>query len=1314
MLKKIAELSRKGKIITGIVSASVVVGGTVGVCLGTGIFSDKEIASAEIETIETEWPECFQVEEYKEPAFVDHANRKNHAFNVADFGKQGSNGWFYRYGKANKPHKSKQIEDFNKEAYKQIGVTGLEVKKDFIQPGEKEAAILEWRAAEAGKVHVMTTYVKNVNGDKNPSYPDGVTVSIYKGEELLETHPVDVKTDAEVLMESDIPELDVEDGESIYFVVNANANNAYDGGLLYAAIVDSKEQPADAVSTTKREDNNANYSKDFGAQGSNGWSYRYGKSVKDAKLVSSKTENGYMNYTSPNLEIGQGFIHPSINDNAIICWEPKNAGPIEIRGTYTKFEQHDGNKNWPDGVTVSLYLNEKLLTEQKVDVFESKENKITFHQKNLQVKKSDKLYFVVNANKNASYDGGAFDIAIIDRNGMLNENSIAIDESETRQNVANVKDDFGEQGTNGWFYQEGYQDEPFGAYNMGGYTKDEKYFDASYLEIKRDFVNTGESGKSAVIKWKVAQDGDIGIDAAYTKLKNEDKNPSWPDGTRVTIYHNNTKLVQEEFEPNVNKEITKDLSVKSVRVSKGDYITMVVNGKANNAYDGGKYKFAIRSLSKPVGNTENNVEIPNDANRTNDAAVFSDFGEQGKNGWFYQYGYNTDPFFAVNVEKYEKGDKYFTKDGIEIKRDFIMPSTKDKSANVKWKVAQDGTINVYLKYTKLKNEDKNPSWPDGVVVSLMHNGTQLKSESFEPKTDAEVTKDLSVRKLKVAKGDYITMIVNGKDNTAYDGGLYSFVIENADKVEAARVNTSDTNRANLENDFGEQGSNGWYYLEGESVNNATLLAQKTDDKLGYVSVKDNGLEMKKDFVQPGSKNHAMYQWVVAKDGNIDLAGSYTKFGHQDGNLSWPDGTILKVYHNSNLLKEETVAVKQGDGNNNTKSIDFSDVAVKKGDYITFEIDARSNNAWDGGRLAVQILPHSDEKVLFIPDSDNCGDLFADFGEQGNKGWYYGFGTSSSDFDFADYNNGEYVSVKKENLLLKKDGVHPSANAAAIYRWIAGADGKIYLDGAYYKSRNENAEDNAPDGVKVEIFVNGTLVQGASYDVPVSKTEEKVQKIKISDVEVKRGDNVDFIVSAKNNAGWDYGKLEMKISDAPIETPDTPEEPDKPDEDGTKRVNSANLAMDFGAQGSNGWYYGMCDWDGNNFSELPFDAPNNRYFNFGKPELKADFVEPGNGRNAAYKWIAAADGSIRITGKYVKFANSEDPNATGVCFRIRQNKAEKLYTDSGIKGANITSEVESLIDLILDVKKDDEILFTLDPEGNDSWDGGRLEINIGAN
>ena len=155
--------------------------------------------------------------------------------------------------------------------------------------------------------------------------------------------------------------------------------------------------------------------------------------------------------------------------------------------------------------------------------------------------------------------------------------------------------------------------------------EEERYIDSRDLEIKRDFVNPGK-GKSAVIKWKVAQNGTIRIDASYTKLKNEDKNPDWPDGTRVTLYHNGTVLVQQDFDAELN-EVTKRLDVAGLDVAKDDYISMVINCKENNAYDAGLYEFSIKGLSALTGQTERDV-INWDKGRSNNASLQDDFGKR--------------------------------------------------------------------------------------------------------------------------------------------------------------------------------------------------------------------------------------------------------------------------------------------------------------------------------------------------------------------------------------------------------------------------------------------------------------------------------------------------------------------------------------------------------------------------------------------------------------------------------------------------------------------------------------------------------------
>ena len=1470
----------------------------IGVFAGVLAFFIAKPSNAKvIDLLEKGWPTELDGEKYDEPEFVDDENRTNNAFNVADFGDQGNNGWFYRYGSALKPQKSKRLEGFDGEKYYEPGETGLEVKSNFIHTAESSAPILEWRAAEKGDVNIKLTYVKNANKDKNPSYPDGVTIYAYKGQETLGRYAVDIKEDSEEVLEEEISNVSVEELESLYFVVDPNMNNAYDGGSLYVAISDVNATGPSEKKDSKRTDNNASSVDDFGKQGSNGWTYRYGKSVEESELVSTEKDGEYLNTTSPNLQISQGFIHPAINDDAILGWQPYKDGKVELRMKYTKFEQNDGDPSWPDGVTVSVYKNGEKLYSENVPAPSEGEKTVSYRNKKLSVKKSDHLYFVVNANGNSSYDGGSFDISILDRNNAKTEADVAVEELDTRQNYADTKYDFGKQGNNGWYYEECYENEINDVYLMTGFEEDEdRYFDKSYLEIKRDFINPGK-GKSAVVKWKVAQDGQIRIDASYTKLKNEDKNPSWPDGTKVSIYHNSTVLTSKEFAPNRNKEVTERLDVESVDVKKGDYITMVVNPKENNAYDGGKYQFSIRGLSPLVGQTENDVAAT--AGRTNNASAIDDFGAQGNNGWYYQSGYNLNPYNAVNVERMEGNEKYLTSDGIEIKCDYIMPANKGRSANVKWVAAQDGKVNIYADYLKLKNEDKNPSWPDGVTVYLMHNNEVLRTADFEPLVNEEVKKDLSVQGVDVKAGDTLTLMVDGRENTAYDGGKYTFSIEDAEVKTAEMKNDSDSNSASLSADFGEQGENGWYYMEGRSLEQAEILEQKSADGFGYISTKHKDLELKKDYVHPARDSKAIYRWVAAKNGNIDVVGSYTKYGQVDKNPSWPDGVKVVIYKNGEVLYSEDVEAFYGDGNDNEKPFTLSNISVAKGDMISFMIDAKENAAYDGGKLVVDIYD-LDKVAPTDPEPEITGrtnktNLAEAFGEQGNDGWHYLEGRSLDRAELLEKKTEDglgYVSSKHSGLEMKKDYVHPSKDSKAIYQWTVARDGEIDIYGSYLKFGQMDNNPSWPDGVKLTIYQNDTVLLDQDVSVYYGEGQDHDVPFELQKVAVTKGDRISFVIDAKDKEAYDGGRLAVDIYDLNEEVPEEPvEEPDgrenktnladsfgeqgndgwhylegrsldraealeqkTPDglgylsakydglemkkdyvhpskdakaiyqwtvakdgeiditgsyvkfgqmdnnpswPDGVKftiyqngnvlfdsdvtayygdgndheipfalqkvavtkgdkisfvidakdnsaydggrlsaeihefgaiitpepqpeptpelqpeRTNNTNLKESFGQQGNDGWYYGMCDWNGAHFELLGFDEDNNRYYNNGKPELKPDFVEPGNGRAAAYKWVAAEDGTIQVKGSYTKFANAADPFANGTCMRIVINGEERKWM-GGITQGNFADERVLDFDEVYEVKKGDEIIFLVDCDANDSYDGGRLEVDISS-
>ena len=1309
--KKSPRLSPKARwIAIGCVLALVLGLGAAALLGAFGGSGSRQGAVQGVELCAATWPGAFEPEHYEEPPYTEDPTRTNNAFNVKDFGEQGKNGWFYRYGDAKKPLRSRQIERFDGEVYSQMGANGLEIKSSFLHTSGEFSPILEWRAAQKGQVNVMLTYLKNVNGDANPGYPDGVQLLVYKGGELLKLENAPISTTEELLTEIHLEALDVEQGESLYFVVSPRSNNAYDGGSLYIDIRDVNTPFPEAEAEAGRQDNNANSQQDFGVQGSNGWCYLCGPDAAGLRAVSHESnEGGYIDSRSPSLTVSQGFIHPSLNNNAGLSWTPAVDGDVDLRVNYSKFEQHDGNPDFPDGVKVKVYLNDQLLHEEHVDAPDQGENRMAFRAPRLAVTTKDRLYFLVDAEGNASYDGGAFDITVIDVNGAQTEADVKVKTVETRQNFANAVTDFGPQGSNGWFFQSGWADEPFDAYNMTDFDqKEDRYFHSSWLEIKRDYVNPGEHGRSAVIKWKVAQTGIVSVKAAYTKLKNEDKNPAWPDGTRVSLYHNGTLLHQEYFEPDTENAVTKRLDVESLSVKKNDYITMVINGLNNIAYDGGNYEFSISSLSGLAGKTEQDVAAK-PKNRDNFASTKDDFGKQGQNGWYYQFGYGLDPFMAANVEKLENGERYVMSDGLEIKKDYIVPAANGKSANVKWVAAQNGRINIDLEYTKLKNEDANPSWPDGVTVYLMHNKKVLRKVYFPPYTDREETASLAIDGVSVKKGDCITMIVDPGANPAYDGGKYMFVIEDADKTAKVKAGDWDNNTSLRDLSSVKQGTDGWFFLEGRSLSDAKVLTKMTEDGQGWASRRTEGLEMKNGYVHTGDTRDPIYQWVAGKTGGVDISGEYMKFGQQDANPDWPDGVTVKIWHNGKQLLSKKVKVLRGDGNNNVLSFSFDGLYVKRGDKLSFMICADGNWAWDGGQLSVVIEPAS--TITRTPGDDNNSNLEAlPSIKQGEDGWWFLEGTTLSNAKPLTKMNADktaWISQKTEALEMKKDYVHPGASKDAIYQWIAAADqDDLKLEGSYVKFGHQDANPNWPDGVTLKIWHNSKLLLEKKVKALQGDGNDNEVSFSFQDLKVKKGDKFSFQISSDGNTAWDAGRLSVRIGDGTVPTPGVDVvEPDP------NRTNKTAIPDSFNAkQGYDGWYYGLCDWDSRNFTMLPYDAENQRYYNNGKPELKKDFVEPGAGKNAAYKWVVAQDGSIVVDCEYTKYANSADPGADGTCVRFFVNGVETKWMGSQTMG-NFGEDRSDSFRETLTVKAGDVLIFAVNPEGNDSWDGGKLVIGI---
>ena len=263
-----------------------------------------------------------------------------------------------------------------------------------------------------------------------------------------------------------------------------------------------------------------------------------------------------------------------------------------------------------------------------------------------------------------------------------------------------------------------------------------------------------------------------------------------------------------------------------------------------------------------------------------------------------------------------------------------------------------------------------------------------------------------------------------------------------------------------------------------------------------------------------------------------------------------------------------------------------------------------------------------------------------------------------------------------------------------------------MKGEYVKFANSEGAD--ADGTTVRIFLNGEEKKWMGGEIQGKFGDDRTKSFDET-YEVKAGDILIFAVNPEGNDSYDGGKLSVTITEA--ETGGETEPVIEEVEPDPNRTNNTTLAGSFtDKQGNDGWYYGSCDWDSTKFAMIPYDTEKGGYFYKTKPELKKDFVEPGNGRNAAYKWVVAKDGTIKVKGEYVKFANSEGSDADGTCVRIFLNGVEKKWMGGEIQG-KFSNERSVSFDETYEVKAGDILIFAVNPEGNDSYDGGRLSVTI---
>ena len=524
-------------------------------------------------------------------------------------------------------------------------------------------------------------------------------------------------------------------------------------------------------------------------------------------------------------------------------------------------------------------------------------------------------------------------------------------------------------------------------------------------------------------------------------------------------------------------------------------------------------------------------------------------------------------------------------------------------------------------------------------------------------------------------------------------------------------------------------------------------------------------------MEPGSGRNAGYKWIAAVDGKIKISGEYVKFAFSEGT-----GTAFRIRLNGdeklyegfgNAPAEErsksfdlTLEVKAGDellfqvdpeggdandGGRLTVVISPAESGEPETKYsVSYKYDGEypetvmNTLPKDDGQYANGETVAAKEPLQTSVDMEEDGKVVGTWTFNGwdkdsetvngadivfTGTWTYAAAEPETKYSVSYKYDGEYPETVM-NTLPKDDGQYANGETVAAKEPLQTSvdmeeDGKVVgtwtFDGWDKDSETVNGADVVFTGTwtytaapekkfTVTYQYSGTYPEAVMNTLP--KDEEKYANGEVATAKMPSPSSVEATKDGDRGAwefkGWD--KESVKVNNADVVFTGTWE---------FSRMNKAVLKDDFSAvQGTNGWYYGMCEWDSKNFALLSYDSEKGGYYNNGKPELKADFVEPGNGMNAAYKWVAAKNGKITVSGDYVKFANSEDPNADGVCVRIFLNGSEVKWMggEDSIQN-NFSEERKVEFNEPYTVEAGSELIFAISPEKNDSWDGGRLTVTI---
>ncbi|AKG34393.1 hypothetical protein VK70_07240 [Paenibacillus durus ATCC 35681] len=436
-------------------------------------------------------------------------------------------------------------------------------------------------------------------------------------------------------------------------------------------------------------------------QGQANWYYQQWDGSNYTNLT---YKNGQWEGQTPFTIIYKNFQHPDQTDS-VRKWVAPRSGMIRITGNVAKNNPGGGG----DGVVASILKNKTKLWIKSIAYNDTAGYDVEL---TVGVRSGDAIYFIVNKNKESTYDGTVWNPAID-----------FIESYSAEEEFSSV------QGQNNWYYQQ---------WDGSNYT-DLTYMNGQWVGrtpttiVTKDFQHPDET--DSVRKWVAPKSGMIRIAGNVGK-----ENPGGGDGVIATIVKNKIKLWTKTI--TYNDMVGYEVGL-TVGVSAGDAIYFIINKNGDGAYDGTKWTPVIAYMGSHSAEEE-----------------YSDI--QGQNNWYYQQwdGSNyTDLTYMNGQWEGRTPTTIVTKD--------FQHSDQTDSVR-KWVAPKSGIIRIAGNVAK-----ENPGGGDGVIASIAKNKVKLWTQTIAYNDMAGYEIGLTVG---VSAGDAIYFTLNKNGDGAYDGTKWTPVI----------------------------------------------------------------------------------------------------------------------------------------------------------------------------------------------------------------------------------------------------------------------------------------------------------------------------------------------------------------------------------------------------------------------------------------------------------------------------------------------------------------------------------------------------------